>query len=42
MILRERSFKKVKRLRLQNKQQIMVLDDLRVSIKENGEKSKIS
>ena len=34
------SFKKVERLRLQKKQQVMVLDDLRVSIKENGEKIK--
>lgn len=34
------SFKKVERLRLQKKQQIMIFDDLRVSIKENGEKIK--
>lgn len=34
------SFKKVERLRLQKKQQKMTLDDLKVSIKENGEKIK--
>ena len=34
------SFKKVERLRLQKKQQIMIFDDLRVSIKENSEKIK--
>ena len=34
------SFKKVEKLRLQKKQQKMTLDDLRVSIKENGEKIK--
>ena len=34
------SFKKVEILRLQKKQQIMIFDDLRVSIKENGEKIK--
>ena len=34
------SFKKVERLRLQKKQQVMVLDDLRVTIKENGKKIK--
>ena len=34
------SFKKVERLRLQKKQQNMTLDDLKVSIKENGEKIK--
>lgn len=34
------SFKKVERLRLQKKQQKMTLDDLKVTIKENGEKIK--
>ena len=34
------SFKKVERLRLQKKQQKDVLDDLKVTIKENGEKIK--
>lgn len=34
------SFKKVERLRLQKKQQKMTLDDIKVSIKENGEKIK--
>lgn len=34
------SFKKVERLRLQKKQQKMTLDDLKVLIKENGEKIK--
>ena len=34
------SFKKVEILRLQKKQQIMIFDDLRVSIKENSEKIK--
>lgn len=34
------SFKKVEKLRLQKKQQVMVLDDLRVTIKENGKKIK--
>ena len=34
------SFKKVERLRLQKKQQKMVLDDLKVSIIEKGEKIK--
>ena len=34
------SFKKVEKLRLQKKQQKMTLDDLKVSIKENGEKIK--
>ena len=34
------SFKKVERLRLQNKQQKMTIDDLKVSMKENGEKIK--
>lgn len=34
------SFKKVERLRLQKKWQKMVLDYLKVSIKENGEKIK--
>lgn len=35
-----RSFKTVEKLRLQKKQQKMTLDDLKVSIKENGEKIK--
>ena len=35
------SFKKVERLRLQKKQQKGVLDDLKVTIKENGEKIKV-
>lgn len=35
-----KSFKTVEKLRLQKKQQKMTLDDLRVSIKENGEKIK--
>ena len=34
------SFKKVEILRIQKKQQITIFDDLRVSIKENGEKIK--
>ena len=34
------SFKKVEILRLQKKQQKMTLDDIKVSIKENGEKIK--
>ena len=34
------SFKKVEKLRLQKKQQKDVLDDLKVAIKENGEKIK--
>ena len=34
------SFKKVEKLRLQKKQQKDVLDDIKVSIKENGEKIK--
>ena len=34
------SFKKVEKLRLQKKQQKMTLDDLKESIKENGEKIK--
>ena len=34
------SFKKVERLRLQKKRQKMTLDDIKVSIKENGEKIK--
>lgn len=34
------SFKKVERLRLQKKQQKMTLDDIKVSIKEKGEKIK--
>ena len=34
------SFKKVERLRLQKKQQKMTIDDLKVSMKENGEKIK--
>ena len=34
------SFKKVEILRLQKKQQIMIFDDIIVSIKENGEKIK--
>lgn len=35
-----KSFKTVEKLRLQKKQQKMTLDDLKVSIKENGEKIK--
>ena len=39
-IISRSSFKTVERLRLQKKQQKMTLDDLKVSIKENGEKIK--
>lgn len=35
-----KSFKTVEKLRLQKKQQKMTLDDIKVSIKENGEKIK--